>query len=1564
MKQCLRFLVFSSIMLLVFAPFSVANAQCSGFRTQTQGGWGSKPSGNNPGTYLHNNFAKAFPKGVTIGCTSGNTLTFNNPQSITDFIPQGGKAIVLPKGNFLNEIDDTSVIWGQTLAASLNVGFDSTMTDFSENNSYNTKDLVFKSGSFKGKTVLFVIQEANKVIGGCSSSYSLSDLNDALSTFNENYVDGEEDKGDFACAKMAPPTTYSTTNAAICNGQSFLFNGTTYTQAGTYTATLKNAQGGDSIATLNLTVNSLPTVQIQQTGAFTSCNTGTIQLTATGANTYEWSNNSNTASINITSAGTYSVRGTNSNGCANSASITIAPFSYPATVVAPGVTSMCSDTPSVRLRWRITNSNNFPLNFSYTIHGSGVNQNETVAANSTIFIFTNTRSSNTLIVSYADNACSTRTVTRASGMAACNANIVGNVSNTTCNKNNGNITLTVSGGSQPYQFLWNTGATTQNLTNIAPGNYSVQVTTASGGKSNANFTVTNTGTPSNDTINASICNGSSYLFQGNSYTQAGTYFVTYTNVSGCDSIKTLILTVNNNPATPTLKTVTQPTCTINTGNVTLKDAAEIGVQYGINGVYQQSPTFSSLAPGNYLFTIKNSSGCVSNALAQTITAAVNTVNTTISYNNSNSICAKGIVNPTISGVTGGTFSVNPSVAGFNAQTGSLPLYAMNSGNYTINYQFGSGSCAAATSATITVLAQPIADIKINGSSKQPQLSNNFSLQQFNNNHTSNVNWQFGDGTSSNSAVVNKTYQKAGIYNVSLIAQNNNGCKDTAYKTVIVTGAPKMMAAIDTCNYGLAPKQIIQNINFAQSSSDWTGNQLKSATITPFDTSLGTLTAVKVIANGNIHTTFKVEVLGNMAPNVTRLVYSQTTANLHVAGGSLCLDLNPTPIVDTFSAGGFDGTIDFNGRSGKDFGNRTSSITDSTMIKSAIGLADFKGTQPINFQFFGEAKDSSFFPTGNAASAKSTSFSGNIQVIYYYCSNVSDSVSSGNLGGVESKSLGDAITKRVVNKALQNKNTSIDYAKAIIFESGNSINGIERGVLGINDVTLKTLMPNILSGFNGYFTSPEDLIGITNANEVVSIDYTFRNKAKAVAFATKTAGEVYNHTKQICDRLKGSKLLETGNLTIDGIPFIQYKLASANGDIEYATSFSVGVNSGSNNFTIQSKWLTKDYGFNSQQFNFQIWAVTPELVEIMTADVLKKLKTIAPISFNLSNKNGEVPSSFIMEGKREQTKLILKIRNNTQAGSGYFDMNMKENEQAPIVTKRIAFTCKPMGDTTIAVNIADSYESDVWMYIGNELKDLVYMGDGSWSIDYNTAQTKIKQFTITNSNNQVKEDEYAVFRNVSVNAITNSYVSLFKLLKGGGIATDLSSYQSLKFTAEGGNNLRITLVKNSIKDWKNQYSIVLPLSKQSKEYTINLESLVSALNNGAIKATDVTSIVFNIEVSGGRSTEIINKISNIRFSKEKAAIEATTDLTEVTVYPNPSKGIINCIFQSQKAGSATVKLVDLSTGRMLMQQNINMIIGKNNVQLNATNHINQNSLVVVVVEAPNANYTKKQLLLVK
>ncbi len=161
------------------------------FRTQTQGGWGSSPNGDNPGRYLHDNFDKAFPNGVRVGLVK--TLRFTTAQAITDFLPSGGKPEALVRTE-INPKKGGNNLAAQTLALTLSVGFDRSDSSFGASSSL-LKDLEINSGKFKGWTVEQLLWEANKVLGGTSSSYTPSELNEALSKCNQCFVDGNRSTG-------------------------------------------------------------------------------------------------------------------------------------------------------------------------------------------------------------------------------------------------------------------------------------------------------------------------------------------------------------------------------------------------------------------------------------------------------------------------------------------------------------------------------------------------------------------------------------------------------------------------------------------------------------------------------------------------------------------------------------------------------------------------------------------------------------------------------------------------------------------------------------------------------------------------------------------------------------------------------------------------------------------------------------------------------------------------------------------------------------------------------------------------------------------------------------------------------------------------------------------------------------------------------------------------------------------------------------------------------------------------------------------------------------------------
>jgi hypothetical protein len=138
---------------------------------------------------------------------------------------------------------------------------------------------------------------------------------------------------------------------------------------------------------------------------------------------------------------------------------------------------------------------------------------------------------------------------------------------------NGSINLTTVGGCAPYTYAWSNGATTEDISGLGAGSYSVNVTDANGCTTSASFTLTqpalltSSGVKSvyacgynvscfgscNGSINLSAsggasCTAYSYLWSNGATTEdvsglcAGTYSVTVTDANGCTTTSSFTLT--------------------------------------------------------------------------------------------------------------------------------------------------------------------------------------------------------------------------------------------------------------------------------------------------------------------------------------------------------------------------------------------------------------------------------------------------------------------------------------------------------------------------------------------------------------------------------------------------------------------------------------------------------------------------------------------------------------------------------------------------------------------------------------------------------------------------------------------------------------------------------------------------------------------------------------------------------------------------------------------------------------------------------------------------------------
>jgi len=670
---------------------------------------------------------------------------------------------------------------------------------------------------------------------------------------------------------------------------------------------------------------------------------------------------------------------------------------------------------------------------------------------------------------------------------------------------------------------------------------------------------------------------------------------------------------------------------------------------------------------------------------------------------------------------------------------------------------------------------------------------------------------------------------------------------------------------------------------------------------------------------------------------------------------------------------------------KNAGGCVSTITSGTMATQPLGpvVADIIGTATIckdSTSTLTDAtiggvwsSDNNAVATVNATGTVTPVIEGTVNISYTVTNGCGTSfksvlvtiqdcsgVGSGGGGGLESKSLGDAVGNRIFNKAVNSLQGPVDYSTmSIVNQSSNRTLGVGTAI------TLSEILPKQISGSNykAFTTTPTDIPSITNAKDVLSIDYTFNNQAKAVAFGTKTSGEVYDHTKAICDRLKGSQLMNIEKVVVNGINLVRFDLKNPKGQMEYTFSFAIGAKTGRSNYTIQSNWLNKDYTADEVMYNIQLWAELPSTIESMASDIITRLNGSMPVNQVLSNQ--KLPKTFITSGKRESSNIALQITNTTAGTNGYFEVLEKSNEQSgTIVTKQIPFTVPTSGKATVNVPASDTYESTINMYLNGVLQDQVFMSDGNWATAVNNANSTIKSFTVSNDAKRIvdNKDDFLLFRNVQVEANTSDFVSVYKILRGGGAAQDLSGFKSLAFTAAAsGASMNIILVKEGITNWSDQYSLAVPLTGDKKEYRLNLNDFVSGTSNTKINPNDITTVIFALASSTGKMSTVTADISNVSFSKTDFAYLQSLNSLEVNAFPNPSKGRFNATFKSPKAQSVVLTVRDANTGVSIFTQNVQAQVGDNTVPVNVQHQGNMSSYILSV-EGQGVRYTPKKMII--
>ena len=352
-----------------------------------------------------------------------------------------------------------------------------------------------------------------------------------------------------------------------------------------------------------------------------SCNGGSdgaIDLVVTGGTapfSYSWSNGGTTEDISGLTAGTYSVTVVDATSCLVTDSYTV---QEPAALsVTASVTDVdCNGNANGAIDLTVTGGTT-PYTFSWD---NGATSEDISGL---------TAGSYTVTITDAHSCVQTATYAVSEPTAL---SVISSITDVSCNGgNNGAIDITVSGGTTPYTFSWSNGATSEDLSGLSGGSYTVNITDANGCTTSATYTVNE---PAALSVTASVanisCNGAgngainitvtggttpyTFLWSNGQTSEdlssipAGEYTVLVTDANGCQ--KDTSFSVTEPEAIVITATITDVMCHgENNGIIDVTVSGGIS-PYTYNwSTGEATEDLSGLSAGSYTLNVTDGNGC-------------------------------------------------------------------------------------------------------------------------------------------------------------------------------------------------------------------------------------------------------------------------------------------------------------------------------------------------------------------------------------------------------------------------------------------------------------------------------------------------------------------------------------------------------------------------------------------------------------------------------------------------------------------------------------------------------------------------------------------------------------------------------------------------------------------------------------------------------------------------------------------------------------------------------------------------------------------------------------------
>ncbi|NQX77435.1 VWA domain-containing protein, partial [Gilvibacter sp.] len=267
---------------------------------------------------------------------------------------------------------------------------------------------------------------------------------------------------DITVTEGTPPYTYAWSNGATTEDISGL-------AAGSYTVTVTDADGCNNVTTSAIVVSE-PNEALEITADITdvACfgeNTGAIDVSVTGGTapyTYSWDSGESTQDLSGLAAGVYELTVTDANGCSDGvASFTVGQPTAALSESAAITDAACFGEATGAIDLTVAGGT-APYTYSWSNGASTEDISGLAAGDYTVDI----EDANGCMLSQ------TYTV----GQPAAGLSESASITDAACfGEATGAIDLTVAGGTAPYTYSWSNGASTEDISGLAAGDYTVDI---------------------------------------------------------------------------------------------------------------------------------------------------------------------------------------------------------------------------------------------------------------------------------------------------------------------------------------------------------------------------------------------------------------------------------------------------------------------------------------------------------------------------------------------------------------------------------------------------------------------------------------------------------------------------------------------------------------------------------------------------------------------------------------------------------------------------------------------------------------------------------------------------------------------------------------------------------------------------------------------------------------------------------------------------------------------------------------------------------------------------------